>query len=61
MTLFEVMILTIIQGITESIPVSSSAHLMLAAKLIDIKNHSLAFDAALHLGSLIAVFYIFPP
>jgi len=47
--------LAIIQGITEFLPVSSSAHLILAPKLLGWEDQGLAFDVAVHVGTLLAV------
>ena len=58
MIFFDAIILSIVQGITESIPVSSTAHLLLFTKLLKVKNN-VAFDAALHLGSLAAIVIYF--
>lgn len=58
MTLFEIIILAIIQGITEFLPISSSAHLILPAELLGWQN-GLAFDVAVHVGSLLAVMIYF--
>ena len=58
MTLFEIIILAIIQGIAEFLPVSSSAHLILPAELLGWQN-DLAFDVAVHVGSLLAVMIYF--
>ncbi|MEO9946967.1 MAG: undecaprenyl-diphosphate phosphatase [Paraglaciecola sp.] len=55
MTIFEIIILAIIQGITEFLPISSSGHLILPSLLLDWKNQGLAFDVAVHVGSLLAV------
>ena len=55
MTLFEIIILAIIQGITEFLPISSSAHLLLPAELLGWSSQGLAFDVAVHVGSLLAV------
>ncbi len=51
--------LALIQGLTEFLPVSSSAHLILASKLLGLKDQGLAFDVAVHLGTLIAVLAFF--
>ena len=48
-------LLAIIQGITEFLPISSSAHLILPSQLLDIPDQGLLFDAAVHGGTLIAV------
>ena len=55
----EVLILSIIQGISEFLPVSSSAHLIIFSKIIDFSNQSLIFDVGLHLGSLLAILFYF--
>lgn len=52
-------ILGIIQGITEPLPVSSSAHLLLANKLFGLGDGGLAFDAALHVGTGLALLCFF--
>jgi undecaprenyl-diphosphatase len=52
-------IIAIVQGLTEWIPVSSSGHLVLAEKLLGVQNASLMFDVALHFGTLMAVFVYF--
>lgn len=59
MTLFEIIILAIIQGITEFLPISSSAHLLLPAELFGWQSQGLAFDVAVHVGSLLAVMIYF--
>ena len=51
----QAIILALIQGITEFLPVSSSGHLILPSHLLGWTDQGLAFDAAVHLGSLIAV------
>ena len=55
MTLTEVIILAIIQGITEFLPVSSSAHLIFPSHLLGWQDQGLAFDVAVHIGTLLAV------
>ncbi len=55
----EVLILSVIQGISEFLPVSSSAHLIIFSKIIDFSNQSLIFDVGLHLGSLLAILFYF--
>jgi len=59
MTLFEIIILAIIQGLTEFLPISSSAHLILPAEILGWRNQGLAFDVAVHVGSLLAVIIYF--
>ncbi|MFC3121056.1 undecaprenyl-diphosphate phosphatase [Agaribacter flavus] len=59
MTLFEIIILAIIQGLTEFLPISSSAHLILPSEVLGWNNQGLAFDVAVHVGSLLAVMIYF--
>ncbi|MGJ8682126.1 undecaprenyl-diphosphate phosphatase [Paraglaciecola sp.] len=59
MTLFEIIILAIIQGLTEFLPISSSAHLILPSEVLGWNNQGMAFDVAVHLGSLLAVMIYF--
>jgi undecaprenyl-diphosphatase len=55
MSLLQVVVLSIVQGITEFLPISSSAHLALAPWLLGWKDQGLTFDIALHFGTLLAV------
>jgi len=57
--IFQAMILGLVQGATEFIPVSSSAHLVLVPWLFQWPNPGLAFDTVLHLGTLLAVLTVF--
>jgi undecaprenyl-diphosphatase len=60
MTLFQAVILGIVQGAGEFLPISSSAHLVIVPWLFDFPDPGLTFDVALHLGtllSLLAYFY----
>ena len=57
--IIEIIILSTIQGISEFLPVSSSAHLILVSTLYEFKSSSLLIDISLHLGSLIAIIYFF--
>ena len=59
MSALEAIVLGIVQGLTEFLPISSSAHLIVARWLFGWEEPSLAFDAALHLGTLIAVIAYF--
>lgn len=59
MLILEAIILGIIQGLTEFIPVSSSGHLIAVPRLFGWKDMGLAFDVALHLGTLVAVVLYF--
>jgi len=53
--LITIIILSLVQGITELLPISSSAHLMILPWLFKISDPGLAFDVALHLGTLLAL------
>ena len=57
--IIEVIILSAIQGISEFLPISSSAHLILVSSLYEFKSSSLLIDISLHLGSLCAIVYFF--
>ena len=57
--MLQVVILALVQGVTEFLPVSSSAHLALAPWLLGWKDQGLAFDIALHFGTLLAVLIYF--
>ena len=56
---FEILLLSTIQGISEFIPVSSSAHLFLISDFYNFKVQSLFTDIGLHLGSLLAIITYF--
>ena len=56
---FEILLLSAIQGISEFIPVSSSAHLFLTSEIYNFKAQSLLTDIGLHLGSLLAIITYF--
>ena len=55
----EVFLLSLIQGITEFIPVSSSSHLIIFSKYFNFDNQSLLIDVSLHIGSFLAVITFF--
>ena len=57
--MIEIFILSLIQGITEFLPISSSSHLILASEYLDFKNQNLSIDVSLHIGSFIAVIFYF--
>ena len=59
MTIFQTVFLAIIQGLTEFLPISSSAHLILPSALLDFPDQGLAFDVAVHVGTLAAVVWYF--
>ena len=55
MTGLQIIVLAIVQGLTEFLPISSSGHLVLVPYLIEWTDQGLAFDVAVHFGSLVAV------
>lgn len=59
MSTLEIIILSLIQGFTEFLPISSSAHLILPSKILGWNDQGLAFDVAVHLGTLLAVMIYF--
>ncbi len=59
MSIFEALVLGLVQGLTEFIPVSSSGHLLLVHDIFGSTENTLAFDVALHVGTLIALLVFF--
>lgn len=59
MTLIQIIISSLVQGLTEFLPISSSAHLILVPILTHWQDQGLAFDVAVHVGTLIAVIMYF--
>ncbi len=59
MELIQIVILAVVQGLTEFLPISSSAHLILFPKLNGWADQGLAFDVAVHVGTLTAVVWYF--
>ena len=57
--MFEVLLLSLIQGITEFLPISSSSHLIIVSDYIKFENQNLSIDVSLHIGSFIAVITYF--
>ena len=57
--IIEIIILSLIQGISEFLPISSSAHLIVVSSLYEFKASSLLIDVSLHLGSLLAIIFFF--
>ena len=55
----EILILSVIQGVSEFLPISSSAHLIIVSNLYDLKASSMLIDISLHLGSLLAIIFFF--
>jgi undecaprenyl-diphosphatase len=58
-TIFQAIVLGLVQGLTEFLPISSSAHLSLTPFLFGWRDPGLAFDVALHFGTLLAVLWFF--
>ncbi len=59
MEIFQIILLSIIQGLTEFLPISSSGHLILAPVILNFEDQGLALDAILHLGTLLAIIIFF--
>lgn len=59
MTVLQALLLGLIQGLAEFLPISSSAHLALTPWVMGWRDHGLAFDVALHLGTLVALAWYF--
>ena len=59
MSYFEIFVLSLIQGLTEFLPVSSSGHLILVPKLLGWQDQGLEMDVAVHIGTLISVLIYF--
>ena len=57
--MIEIFILSIVQGITEFLPISSSSHLILISNQYNFNNQELSIDVSLHIGSFIAVISYF--
>ena len=57
--MIEVIFLSVVQGVTEFLPISSSAHLIIVSKFLNFNNGNLTLDISLHLGSLLAIIFYF--
>jgi hypothetical protein len=57
--LIEIIVLSFVQGVSEFLPISSSAHLLIISKLKTFQSSSLEIDISLHLGSLLAIIFYF--
>ncbi len=57
--MIEIIVLSLIQGITEFLPISSSSHLILVSEYLEFNNHKLEIDVSLHIGSFLAVIVFF--
>ncbi|EKE70239.1 undecaprenyl-diphosphate phosphatase [Gallaecimonas xiamenensis] len=59
MSIVEAIVLALLQGLTEFLPISSSAHLILPSQLLGWKDQGVGFDVAVHVGTLLAVVWYF--
>lgn len=59
MDIFQVIVLALLQGLTEFLPISSSAHLILPSQVLGWPDQGLAFDVGVHVGTLVAVVFYF--
>jgi len=57
--MIEIIVLSLIQGITEFLPISSSSHLIIASEYLEFNNKNLEIDVSLHIGSFLAVIVFF--
>ena len=57
--MIEIFVLSLIQGITEFLPVSSSSHLIIVSEFLNFENRKLEIDVSLHIGSFFAVIVFF--
>lgn len=57
--IIEIFILSVIQGVSEFLPISSSSHLIIISTLFEFKSSSLLIDISLHLGSLFAIIFFY--
>tara|TARA_B110001450_G_scaffold99910_1_gene94718 strand:- start:143 stop:910 length:768 start_codon:yes stop_codon:yes gene_type:complete len=57
--IIEILILSLVQGVSEFLPISSSAHLIVVSTLYEFRSSSLIIDVSLHLGSLLAIIFFF--
>ena len=55
--MIEIIVLSLVQGITEFLPVSSSSHLIIFSEYLEFNNKNLEIDVSLHIGSFLAVRY----
>ncbi len=59
MELLKAVVLGIVQGLTEFLPISSSGHLVIGSQILDFQKQGIAFDVFLHLGTLLSVIIVF--
>ncbi|NLA46400.1 MAG: undecaprenyl-diphosphate phosphatase, partial [Firmicutes bacterium] len=59
MSLIKTIILGVVQGLTEFLPVSSSGHLVICQRLFGLESAGVTLEVLLHFGTLLAVFWVF--
>ena len=59
MTLIEAIVLGVVQGLTEFLPISSSGHLVLTKHLLEIEGSGNEFEVLVHLGTLASILVVF--
>ena len=59
MELIKAMVLGVLQGLTEFLPISSSGHLVIGSELMNFQEQGVVFDVFVHLGTLLAVVLVF--
>ncbi len=59
MELIKAVVLGVVQGLTEFLPISSSGHLVIGSQILDFQEKGIAFDVFLHLGTLLSVIIVF--
>ena len=59
MDIFKAIILGIVQGLTEFLPISSSGHLVIGSEILNFHEPGIAFEVFLHCGTLLAVVFVF--
>ena len=57
--MIEIFVLSLVQGVTEFLPVSSSSHLIIISEYLEFNNNNLQIDVSLHIGSFLAVVVFF--
>ena len=57
--IYQALFLALVQGLTEFLPISSSAHLVIPSLVLDWADQGLAFDVAVHVGTLMAVLFYY--